>query len=86
MKQLAEISLSKKQNEGLIFENRTGATVNNIFPYDETNKAFNKIDRDIAGVDWEAEPPEQEIKEPAVHIPHINNNQYAALAGNEDDD
>ena len=35
------------------------------------NEAFNKIDRDIEGVDWEVEPPEQEIQEPTVHILHI---------------
>ena len=50
------------------------------------NKAFKKINGYIAVVDWEAEPLEQEIQETAVHIPHINNNQYAALAGDEDDD
>ena len=37
-------------------------------------------------MEWEAEPPKQEIQEPAVHIPQINNNQYAELAGDEDDD
>ena len=50
------------------------------------NKAFNEIDRNIAGVDWEAEPLEQEILELEVHIPYINNNQYVALAWYEDDD
>ena len=54
------------------------------------NEAFNKIDRDIEGVDWEVEPPEQEIQEPTVHILHILKNQYAALAdykyNNEDED
>ena len=44
MKTVAEMSLAKKQNEGLIFENRTGATVNNILPDDEANEAFDKID------------------------------------------
>ena len=34
-------------------------------------------------MEWEAEPLDPEIQEAAVHIPHINNNQYAALA---DDD
>ena len=29
--------------------------VNYILPDDEENKAFNKIDRNIAGVNWEAE-------------------------------
>ena len=37
-------------------------------------------------MDWEAEPQEQEIQEPAVHMPHLNNNQYAELSGNEDND
>ena len=60
--------------------------VNNILPDDDANKAFNKIDRNIAVMDWEVEPPEQEIQEPEVHIPHINRNQYAALADDEDDD
>ena len=41
-----------------MFENRTGATVNGIFPHDEANEEFNKIDGNIAGMDWEAEPPE----------------------------
>ena len=50
------------------------------------NEAFKNIDGNIAGVDWEVEPPEQEIQDPAVYIPHLNNNQYAALAGDEDDD
>ena len=31
-------------------------------------------------MDWEAE-----IQEPEEHMPQLNNNQYAALAGNEDD-
>ena len=63
----------------MIFENRTGATVNGILPDDEANKAFNEIDGNIAGVDWEAE-----IKEPAAHMTQLNNNQYAAMAGDED--
>ena len=29
---------------------------------------------------WEAE-----IQDPELHMPQLNNNQYAALAGNEDD-
>ena len=48
------MALAKKQNEGTIIENRTGATVNDILSDDEANKAFNKIDMNIAGVDWEA--------------------------------
>ena len=86
MNQVAKMAPAKKQNEGLVFENRAGVTVNNIFPDDDANEAFNEIDGNIAGVDWEAEPPEQEIQELAVHIPHINNNQFAALADDEDDD
>ena len=50
------------------------------------NEAFKNIDGNIAGVDWEVEPLEQEIQDPAVYIPHLNNNEYAALAGDEDDD
>ena len=52
MKQVAEIALAKKQNEGLIFENRTDATVNDILPDDKANKAFNKIYGNITGVEW----------------------------------
>ena len=75
------MALAKKQNKGLIFENRTGAIVNNILPDDETNEASNKIDGDISGVDWEAEK-----QEPVVHMSHLKNNHYAALAGSEDDE
>ena len=83
MKRVAEIALAKKQNKGLIFENRTGATVNERLPDDEANKAFDEIDGNITGVEWEAET---EIQEPATHILHTNNNQYAALAGKEDNE
>ena len=76
MKRVAEMDLAEKQNEGLIFENCTCSTVNNILPDDKANKAFNKIDGNIAGVDWEAE-----TQYLAVHMPHLNNNQYEALAG-----
>ena len=58
MKRVAEMAPAKKQNEGLIFENRAGATVNDIFPDGEANKVFKKIDGNITGVDWEAELPE----------------------------
>ena len=81
MKWVAAMALAKKQNEGLIFENCTGAIVNNILPDDETNEASNKIDGDISGVDWEAE--KQEL---VVHMSHLKNNHYAALAGSEDDE
>ena len=86
MKQVASMALAEKQNEGLIFENRAGATENDILPDDEANKAFNEIDGNIVGVNWETEPPEKEIQEPAFHILHMNKNMYAALADNEDDD
>ena len=86
MKRVAAMALAKKQNEGLIFDNRTGATVNDILPNDEANEAFGKIDGNITGVEWEAET---EIQDPVTHTPQINNNQYAALADeveNEDND
>ena len=84
MKGVASMALAEKQNEGLIFENCAGVTVNDIFPDDDTNEAFNKIDGNIEGVDWEVEPPEQEIQDTDIHIACINNNQYAALADDED--
>ena len=86
MKRVAEVALSKKQNEGLIFENRAGVTVNDILPDDDANKEFKTIDGNFAGGDWEAEPMEQEIQETAFHILHINNNQHVELAENEDDE
>ena len=46
-------------------------------------KHFNKLDRNITGVEWEAE---KEIQEPAKNILQINNNQYAALACEEDNE
>ena len=54
--------------------------VNNILPDDEVKEAFDKIDQNIIGVEWEAET---EIQDPATHIPQINNHQYAALADEE---
>ena len=81
MEQVATTVLSGKQNKGLVFENRTGATVNIILPDDEANKAFNKIDGNIVGVDWE-----DKIQYPTAHMPQLNNNQYAALVGNEDNE
>ena len=78
--------LSKKQNGGIVFENCTGTTVNNILTDDEANEEFNKIDGNITGVDWEAELPEQEIQEPAVHMTQTNNNKYEALTGDVDND
>ena len=84
MKQVAAMALDEKQNEVLIFENRAGATVNDIFPDDEANEEFNRIYGNITGVDCESDPPEQEIQEPAVHILYIQNNEYVALADNDD--
>ena len=78
MNQVAAMALSGKHTEGLIFENRTGATENNILTDDEANEAFKKIDGNIAGMDWEAEPQDLE-----AHMPQLKNNQYAALARNE---
>ena len=54
MKQVAAMALAGKKNKGLIFENRTDATVNDILPDDELNEAFDKIDGNITGVYWEA--------------------------------
>ena len=80
---VAEMALSEKQNEGLIFENRTGATVNDILPDDEANEAFDELDGNITGMDWEAET---EIQDTEAHMPQLNNNQYAALTGREDNE
>ena len=80
-KRVAEMDLAKKQNEGLIFENRTRATVNNILTDDEANEAFKEIDRNIAGVEREAE-----IKELSENMPQPNNNQYTKLEGEEEDE
>ena len=44
-------------------------------------KEFNKIDGNISGVDWEAE-----IQEPEANMPQLNNNQYEALTGEEDNE
>ena len=77
------MALAKKQTEGIIVDNRVGVAVNDILSDDDANEAFSKIDRNIAGVEWEAEPLDPELPEVAVHIPHINNNQYAALVNND---
>ena len=50
MKRVAEMALAKKQNEGLIFENHTGATVNDLLADDEAKKAFKELDGNITGV------------------------------------
>ena len=55
MKRVAAMALTKKQNEGLIFENHTGATVSDLLPDDEANEAFDELDGNIKGVDWGAE-------------------------------
>ena len=83
MKRVAAMALSEKHNEGLIFENRTGAMVNDIPPDEEANEAFDKLNWNITGVKWESET---EIQEPASHMPQLNNNQYAALLGKEDNE
>ena len=83
MKRVAAMALAEKQNEGLIFENRTGATVNDILPDDKANEAFDEISGNIIGVEWEAEV---ETREPASHAPQTLNNQYAALADEEENE
>ena len=55
MKRVAAMALAKKQNEGLIFENRTGATINEILTDDEANESFDELNGNITVVDWEAE-------------------------------
>ena len=51
MKRVVAMALAEKQNKGLIFENRTGATVTDIHPDDEENEAFNEIVGNITKVD-----------------------------------
>ena len=48
---MATMALAEEQNEGLIFKDRTGATLNDIMPDDKANKAFNEIDRNITRVE-----------------------------------
>ena len=72
MKQLAVIALDEKQTEVLVFDNGVGVAVNNILLDNNINEAFEKIDRNIEGVEWEAEPTDPENKEAALHTPHIN--------------
>ena len=81
MKEVAAMALAEKQNKGPIFENCTGAMVNDILPDDEANEAFNEIDGNIVGMDWEAK-----IQYLEAYMPHLNNNKYVALAGEEDDE
>ena len=54
IKRVVAMALAEKQNKGLVFENRTGATVNDILPDDKANEEFNVIDGNITGVEWEA--------------------------------
>ena len=49
MKTVAEMSLAKKQHEGLMFENRTGAMVNDILSDDEASEVFDELNRNITG-------------------------------------
>ena len=51
MKRVVAMALSKKQNKGLVFENRTGATVNYLLPDDKANEAFDKLDGNITGLE-----------------------------------
>ena len=44
-----------KHNKVVILENRTGATVNDILRDDKANEAFDKIDINITGVEWETD-------------------------------
>ena len=83
MKCVAAMALAKKQNEGLIFENSIGSTVNDILPDDEANETFDEIDGNIKGVEWEAEA---ETQEPETQTPQTYNNQYAALADEEENE
>ena len=83
MKRVAAIALAKKHNKGLIFEKRSRATVNYILPDDEANKAFDKINRNITGVEREAEEITQD---PETNTPQTYNNQYAALVDEEENE
>ena len=56
---------------------------------DDANKAFHKIDGNIAGMEWETEPTEVELMEAENTVTNIHNNwcmsiadQYALLAEN----
>ena len=50
MNRVAAMALAEKQNKGLIFENCTGATVNDLLPDDKANKAFDELNGNITGV------------------------------------
>ena len=83
MKRVAEMDLAENRMKAWFFENSTGATVNDLLPDDKSNEAFNELDGNITGVEYEAET---EIQEPETYIPQINNNQYAALVGEEENE
>ena len=51
MKRVAAMALAEKHNKGLIFEDRTCATVNDNLPDDEANEAFDEIDGNLTGVE-----------------------------------
>ena len=57
--------------------------VNDILPDDKANETFDEIDGNITGVEWEAET---ETQEPETHTPQTYNNQYAALADEEENE
>ena len=69
-KLVAEMYLAVKRKQGLIVENCTGATVNNILPDEKSNERFNKTNRNIIGVDWGAEPQKRKhnIRRSICHI------------------
>ena len=48
------MDLTKKQVEGIIFDNCLGLAVNNILTYNDANGAFTKNKGKIAGVEWVA--------------------------------
>ena len=48
---VAAMDLSVKRNKGIIFEDRTGVTVNTIMQDEKSNELYYKIDRNIIGVD-----------------------------------
>ena len=52
MKRLEAMAMAKTQPEGLFFDNCTGISVQDILPYDNTNKVLHDIDRNILGVEW----------------------------------
>ena len=64
-------------------KNRTGATINDILPDDKANEALDKKDGNITVVEWEAEA---ETREPATYTTQTFNNQYAALADEEENE